>query len=540
MKHERKARNAQHNHAFDRKEIIRTIRSLHRQSEPLNITAVKRRHPDLIRKVYSIQPFWGWAQAIADAGLSYRDIKIEILNTLHCPYCRKDFYNLSSHLQMAHQLTKEDYWSEYPGRPVLAETLLAARMKSLRRKDVLIPHWEPLWSAEYVLDRISELHNRGFPLNFKFMKKPENGLTTAALKYWNSWDNALENAGLSPQDIRQCERSIHLARSDVVRFLKERQKAGLQVNFAAVRKQSLPLMNAAIRKFGSHRKALKAAGINPDKVRQRRRPYTKSDRRKLLQQIRDVAASPEAIRRRRIRSMRAAYRNAMAKLFYMSWAAAAKAAGVPYRAIHPVDHRKLATRKEIIATLKTRLEKKKSVRLGAVKKEDCRLYRAVLRYWSSNYEYYPLLGLAVQPQYNTRAEVIAAIRKRVRTGLGIQMKELVKARSQGGNFALYKSAMRLFGGHVKALNAAKIPFEIQRPNFRGARYPSPPAIITEIRRRIKKGWSVSSQALVTGPHPYRDHALIECGRKFFQSWRRAVSLAIGKANKVGPKSLKTR
>ena len=36
-----------------RQQIVKTIRNLHRRKEPLNITAVKRRHPELIQAVYA-------------------------------------------------------------------------------------------------------------------------------------------------------------------------------------------------------------------------------------------------------------------------------------------------------------------------------------------------------------------------------------------------------------------------------------------------------------------------------------------------------
>ncbi len=40
-------------------QIIRKIQQLHRRGEPLNISAVKRSHPELIRAVYNAKPFRG-------------------------------------------------------------------------------------------------------------------------------------------------------------------------------------------------------------------------------------------------------------------------------------------------------------------------------------------------------------------------------------------------------------------------------------------------------------------------------------------------
>jgi hypothetical protein len=41
------------------RQIAATIRRLHRADEPLNIMAVKRRHPQLIKRGYAMRPFLG-------------------------------------------------------------------------------------------------------------------------------------------------------------------------------------------------------------------------------------------------------------------------------------------------------------------------------------------------------------------------------------------------------------------------------------------------------------------------------------------------
>jgi len=66
----------------EKRSIIREIERLHARRESLNITAVKRNHPDLIKRVYRVRPFWGWKRALEDAGLDYSTINTELLTSI--------------------------------------------------------------------------------------------------------------------------------------------------------------------------------------------------------------------------------------------------------------------------------------------------------------------------------------------------------------------------------------------------------------------------------------------------------------------------
>ena len=50
------------------RELTRRIRGVFEHGEPLNICAVKRNHPELMKAVYEIKPFWGWKRALEAAG----------------------------------------------------------------------------------------------------------------------------------------------------------------------------------------------------------------------------------------------------------------------------------------------------------------------------------------------------------------------------------------------------------------------------------------------------------------------------------------
>ena len=178
-------------------EIVGTIRRLFAEGKPLNLTAMTRENPDLIRQVFDLRPFWGWRRAIEDSGLSYERIPIELEETVECLACGKHLRLLSGHLSANHGLTRGEYQAEFPGAWSASEAVRASRM----RRAQPVAHWEPVWSAEYVLDRIRFLHDQGFPVNAKGVDRT---LAAAGRKFWGSWDPSPDGGGPQPNGASPC------------------------------------------------------------------------------------------------------------------------------------------------------------------------------------------------------------------------------------------------------------------------------------------------------------------------------------------------
>ena len=156
--------------ARDEEQIVATISKLHRAGEALNITSVKRRHPRLLKRAYAVRPFLGWKRALEAAGIDYGDIRVDKAATVTCRICRRRMRVLAPHITRVHETSIEDYLADYPGAELVCEQrraeLMGRDVRTGRKgRHLLIPHWEPVWSAEYVLDRIAELHRRGMDLN---------------------------------------------------------------------------------------------------------------------------------------------------------------------------------------------------------------------------------------------------------------------------------------------------------------------------------------------------------------------------------------
>lgn len=309
--------------ARGRQRIIRIIKGLLRKREPLNLTAVKRRHPRLLKSVYAVRPFWGWKQALADAGIDYAKINVDLDDACECRVCGAELGILTVHLLRVHELTPEEYRRDFPGAEIMAETVRAARMRAHTR----LPHWEPVWSWEYALDRAWEFHRRGWSLNCADVQRRERPLFNFIWSSGRKWDEVIEALGLDPAEIRRLAPGESLTRADVVGRLKKRRAEGKAMADSALARDDLRLLNAARRRFGSYPKALRAAGLRPESIRLRTPRITAGDLARLGREMRRVAALHGPKRVSAARALKRKYRHTVADHFG-SWAKACRKFGV--------------------------------------------------------------------------------------------------------------------------------------------------------------------------------------------------------------------
>ncbi len=266
--------------------IVGQIRTLHAARQPLNITAVKRRHPGLMKSVYAIKPYWGWKQALADAGVTYDDINTELLDYCRCQICGREFGSLGYHLGHAHETTPEEYLEEFPGAELASEQSRAAHQN---RRRLIAPDWEPLWSWEYVCDRAMDFHRRGWAMNVSAIHGNEPALLGFVGRRGRQWDDVLRAIGLDPLEVRLYAVAEHLTKSDVIKRLQQRRREGRSLAVERLSQEDLSLESAARRLFGNHDEALRAARIDPAQVRLHRPARTSDDERELEAALRRLA-----------------------------------------------------------------------------------------------------------------------------------------------------------------------------------------------------------------------------------------------------------
>src|SRR5438132_2587619 len=328
--------------------ILREIRALHRRRMPLNISAIKRSHPKLMKRVYAVRPFWGWKRAVEDAGLSYAKINTELRHDVDCKICGRDFGALAFHL-ITHNISPEDYRREYPEAELYCETGRAklSHAHSGRFKRSALAHWEAIWTPEYVLDRMAELHRRGFPLNYDWMEEHEKALTGHAIRHFGSWDEALRRIDLDPDRIRLAKpikkptppgviallttkprprqrRSRLRTRADVIDALQQRAVIGKSLSSYCVFNEDNRLYHAVRRYIGDFEEVYRLFGV----WKPRESQWARADKAAIIAELRRRKRASETLHSLKIRhtDFGSAFLNRAVALFG-NWTRALIAAG---------------------------------------------------------------------------------------------------------------------------------------------------------------------------------------------------------------------
>jgi len=458
-------------------QIIRKIQQLHRRGEPLNITAVKRSHPELIRAVYKARPFRGWKQALEDAKIDYANIKVELQDTVECELCGKSFRNLGNHLILKHEVRPNEYLMDYPDAELQSETLRAAKKIGGNR---FLRHWEPVWTREYALDRLAEYRRRGLPIHQSKLDQYDVALSQAIMRHCNGLKDAIVAIGLDPLAItKEAYYRLHRYqdKESVIAGIKARQRRGLNLSRRALmgsgteKKTDCALFRYGGNLFGSWDKALRAAGIDPKVVRM-------SGLKK------EKYPSPESVikeLRERIKRKWPVNNGALwcgldanitlarsGKYYFGSWKKTLQAVGIDAKVLTA---------------------------------ELCRRNR----------------------RYPDRQSVTKAIRRRIRRGMPVSPSGMTTGNHRDP--LLYERCREYFGSGPQALQAAGVDAKVLTAELfrRSRRYPDRQSVLKAIKRRIRRGIPVNSFSLKNGKHC--DYGLIERGKEYFGSWSQALKAA---------------
>lgn len=116
------------------------------------------------------------------------------------------------------------------------------------------------WDRNTVVFELRARAQNDEPLNSGAVQKDDPGLHAAAVRYFGTFDKALQGAKFDPNTHRQ-RRSWSKER--VLKELKQMARKNGKLTDPILRKSDAGLYGAAIRLFGSFTKARRAAGIKP-------------------------------------------------------------------------------------------------------------------------------------------------------------------------------------------------------------------------------------------------------------------------------------
>ena len=327
-------------------------------------------------------------------------------------------------------------------------------------------------SPETVVLCIQERDRQGLPLNKTGLMNTadpnrDHALYLAARKHFANWRAAIEAAGLDYQATKAIPSSRkYRDKKAVCAEICRRVEARLPVNSLAVAKgeqRDESLYGWGQRFFGSWRMAVEAAGFDYcDCVAPPARKY--ADSSAVLREIRRRYAVGLPVNSLRVakgeqRDERL-YRSG--QLFFASWRAAVKLAGIDYDQHRRDLARKYPDRKAVVAQIKHR-----------------------------GREGFPLNGLAV-------------------------------AKGEHRDPALYYSAREYFGNWAAAIKAAGFPVG-DICGKQPTRYPDPVSVVCEIKRRHAQGIALNHGALNKGE--VQDQQLLRGAKKFHGGWGQAIGHA---------------
>ncbi len=509
------------------RKIIREIRRLHARRLPLNLSAVKRSHPKLVEQVYAMRPFWGWKRALEDAGLSYSMINVELLDYVTCEICGEDFAILPNHLISRHEVSAEDYRDEFPEAEIVCETIRAEMSRRQLRRLPALAHWESIWSAEYVLDRIAELHRLGFPMTSSWARKPEGALATNAAEHFGSGYKALQRIGLDPEQIRLSgtgrfrSKWWHADEEAICAEIRRRKSAGetLLVDEIGKEKFGQSLMKRGRNLFGSWPAAIMAAGLEPPR---RKTPWPRANKVAILAEIRRRQTTGESVRYGRIhREKGGAPLVRRAAHLFGSWTEALVAAEIdlPKGSRSPWP---TANKAAVLAEIRRRHRAGQSLQTTIFtrgKQGHPLLNRAQTLFGSWTAALLEArLDLPIRarsPWWGAgKADILAEIRRRKRAGEPLRMVRISQEK-WGDRFV--HSAKKLFGSWDGALIAAGLePLEpINSPWPQADRA----AILAELRRRERSGEALRTNQVTSEKW---GHALVTRTAALFGSWTAAL------------------
>lgn len=285
------------------------------------------------------------------------------------------------------------------------------------------------WTRQSVIERIQFLHQQGIPVGQIGGVDPK--LRSRSFALFGSWRTALKEAGL--ESVRRT-----WTREKVLVELKAEYIAN-STRRRHQRKQDSRLNAAAVRYFGTRRKAMIAAGINRLEPCKTQRSWNPTQVIAAIVERHEKGLSLTKVWKEDVRLQ------AIAKRTFGSWSNAMKAAGLS------LDKPRKQTREELLQTLKDMHKSRDS--LVGLWRTDQRFYNQIKKAFGNLQKALAEANLPTQSKRLwTRRLVIEAIQSRKKNGANL-------SRVWQDDRPLFHAAVNHFGNWQSALHAAGVKFK---------------------------------------------------------------------------------
>lgn len=528
--------------------LIERIKSMYDAGIPLNITAVKRRCPELLEAVYQARPLLGWKQMLQQAGISYESITVELEDT-----------------------------------SVVMDTGNCCSL------GFALPHWECGWSREYVIDRILEYKRLAYPIDRKTMKELDRPTVEHANKYFESWEHVLLEIGqqdyvvdsVKDVPVKSIARGVlgdfvaeveavkteltspaSLTRETVLEKLTCRIESHVPVTGSALQDglhADPDLFSSCVILFGDVRTALRAAMAQlenkssitktkvPSKVAGKDQPSLTSDRSRqssfadkehVISCLRARLCSGKSLTPR---GMRGGPQRDW-KLYqaccdcFGGLRPALDAAGIPHELGQKI---KYAKPEDVIKKLQRRSEQGVPMSVSELRKgqhKDTGLHLACCNFFGGVREALIAAGLtapSTRKYYVGKNDVINALRQRHENGQSIYSEDLKKESLKARR--LQRACLQFFGTMKDAVVAARIPY---RSAHTKTRFENAEDVMAALQKRQQDGLPINVPMLTKGEQA--DRTLINAIYRIFGGIDAAVDAAGCQKTKCAPRKVKKK
>jgi len=182
------------------------------------------------------------------------------------------------------------------------------------------------WDADKIVKKIKELYEQGHDLSLRNMvaDRDLSRITYAASRHYESWKNAIEEAGL---DYDAIARQKTWSQEEIETAILQLHDSGEDLSSKQMDITHQPLISAARKRFGTWEKAVAHVGLDYDKIRKSEH-WT---REKILNRIKALQEDGESLRSTYILKRHPAlYAATQKKRYFGGWINAVRAAGIEY------------------------------------------------------------------------------------------------------------------------------------------------------------------------------------------------------------------
>ena len=333
--------------------------------------------------------------------------------------------------------------------------------KAVRRQFPSSPQGQSFqWSQQTIRTHLRAFAQSGEAMNSRKIRQTHRGLFSAAIYWFGSYRAAIESAGIDYANVR-LQNPNRWSKEAIIRELRLLRRRGARLNHNAIGQEIPELVAAAYRYFGTYRRAVEAAGFDYLKVRVR--PQRSWNRRRILSEIRHLKKSGNGMWARSVRATHP-YLPRVAKAYFGSYPAAARAAGVAPAAIKPPPYRFWSAEQVTDALKKLANRNARVLAPTRMRKEHPYLVRVAARRFGSYRKAveaagidYPSIARVYAPSLS--GEVVTA---RLRA-LQERGKDLRYSSISHFDPRLMNAARRRFGSYEKAMKAAGIAYPPLKP-----------------------------------------------------------------------------